>query len=413
MRIFNSLFLFTFCLLFSPVQAYKGRVIAVVNQQMISQSELDARVKLLKLMTKNRFPPKTLKNQVLKTLIEEALMREIGKKFEVEISDTELQQAFTILAENYQMTPKKFQTFLKKNHISETIIKKHIRSTLIWRQFISGRYHSSVQVNEKEVQERLKAPSSCPQETQLLLTDIFIPDHIPNAENTTQKIMKSLKSGESFAKISLRHCYSQDKEEKESIGWKCEKDLPQNWKTALQKVPEGGFTQPIKETHGYRILYLINKRDAQASQHTKKIMSFLQVVYPFSLLADNYEKEELYKKVKGISQNATSPAVLKSLSQKIPLANHHDIKNVQVDHLPPELQDLLESLDIFEASEPIPTPEGFVVFMVVDQKTVNTLDSSPERIRTRIREEKLMGFAKKEMQRLRKGAYIHILDKDD
>lgn len=133
-----------------PVQA---QAVVVVNGDPITQYDVEQRGKLIQLSTQ-KIPPR---NEIVEELISEKLKIGLIKRFNIPDVDKDVESAFNNMARRMRATPRDFTANLAKSGVGTDTLKGRIKADIIWQQMIRGRFQSSFQFSDKEINERLKA----------------------------------------------------------------------------------------------------------------------------------------------------------------------------------------------------------------------------------------------------------------
>jgi peptidyl-prolyl cis-trans isomerase SurA len=88
---------------------------------------------------------------VLEELITEKLKTREGKRWGLEVSTSEVDQAYATMASRMRMTSDQMTQTLAKSGINPNTLKSRIRADIVWSQLVRGRYSSSLQIGEKDL----------------------------------------------------------------------------------------------------------------------------------------------------------------------------------------------------------------------------------------------------------------------
>jgi peptidyl-prolyl cis-trans isomerase SurA len=137
--------------------AMTGRVeaqaIVVVNGEPITQYDIEQRGKLIQVSTQKT----AARNDIVEELIAEKLKIGLLKKFNIPDVDKDVDSAFANMARRMRVSPRELTANLSKQGVNTDTLKQRIKADIIWQQMIRGRYQSSFQFSDKEINERLKA----------------------------------------------------------------------------------------------------------------------------------------------------------------------------------------------------------------------------------------------------------------
>jgi peptidyl-prolyl cis-trans isomerase SurA len=125
----------------------------LVNGDPITHFDIEQRTKLIQLSTQ-RVPNR---QDVVEELINEKLKIQLQKRFIMDGIDKDADNAFTNMARRMRASPKQFTENLNKQGLQIETLKSRIKADLIWTQIIRGRYQSSFQFSDQDVDKRLQS----------------------------------------------------------------------------------------------------------------------------------------------------------------------------------------------------------------------------------------------------------------
>lgn len=133
--------------------ALAQNVVVMVNGEPITAYDVEQRSKFLTLSNKKA----PTHQEVLDELIDEKLKVKEGKRWGIEIPDSEVNEAVGTMANRMRMTADQLSQTLSHSGIAMTTLRSRIRADQAWQNLVRGRYQSSLQVPEKDVMNALEA----------------------------------------------------------------------------------------------------------------------------------------------------------------------------------------------------------------------------------------------------------------
>jgi peptidyl-prolyl cis-trans isomerase SurA len=155
-------------LLCTPNMA-KAQVAVLVNGAPITEMDISQRSKLTQLST-NKSPSR---KEVIDDLINDHLKIFIAKRYGLEISDTDVNNAFSNMAQRSRATAAQMEQSLASRGIGINNLKLRIRAELGWGQLVRGRFGSSLQVGEADIRTALESRSEDEKNSQSFLYKIY------------------------------------------------------------------------------------------------------------------------------------------------------------------------------------------------------------------------------------------------
>ncbi len=147
-------------LIVSDAQCHRAAVVAEVNNQIITEKDLDYRVRMT-LLTNNL--PITEDNigearaTVLKAMIDEAVKLSIGKKYDLMPGAQELADMFQHISDSQKDDRGTLKEKLTKHKIPERIFLSHLKAEIAWRNYLRGRFGAQIHISEGDILEAKEA----------------------------------------------------------------------------------------------------------------------------------------------------------------------------------------------------------------------------------------------------------------
>jgi peptidyl-prolyl cis-trans isomerase SurA len=129
----------------SPVLAQA--VVVMVNGEPITNYDIEQRSKLNFLST-HKMPAR---QDVINELIDEKVKIKEAKKFTVDPTNSDIDQAYNSMSSRMHIAPEQLTKMLDAQGIRPDTMKQRLRAEMVWSSLVRGRFKESLQVGEKEV----------------------------------------------------------------------------------------------------------------------------------------------------------------------------------------------------------------------------------------------------------------------
>ncbi|MEW9052983.1 MAG: peptidyl-prolyl cis-trans isomerase [Neobacillus sp.] len=215
--------------------AVKEDVVATVGKSKISRQEW-----LNELETRYG-------KDVLKDMIDQKVVLEMAKKYEIEISEEDIEREYRLLQTRYS-------SLSELKGTSENRWKEQIRNSLLQEEILT----KDVVVSDKE----LKAYYEKNKELFNIPTSYHLSHLIVKTKLEAETALKELAEGSSFAALAMERSIEEfSANEGGDIGYLVEGDerVPAEYIQAVKKLAEGAWSEPIKVEQGYAIVLLEGK----------------------------------------------------------------------------------------------------------------------------------------------------------
>ena len=148
-------------MLATATDAVAQNVVVIVNGEPITALDVEQRSKFIQLSTQ-KAPPR---QQVIDELIDEKLKVKEAKRWGITVTDSDVDTTYSSMASRMHVTGTQLTENLAKSGVSAYTLKDRIRAEASWNQLVRGRYQSSLQLSEKDVEAALESKNITDKET--------------------------------------------------------------------------------------------------------------------------------------------------------------------------------------------------------------------------------------------------------
>lgn len=376
-------FVLSFTCTLSAIPASIDRIVAIVNDDVVTETELGYRTRVIKdqmASTKAQLPPdEILEQQVLNRLIEQKLVLQMGARYGITIDDQALDQAIYSVAKNNKTTVSGLRTMLEKDGINYQQFLSDLRTQLATQRIEQRLVGDTIHLSQEEVENIFKRSNlSSHQNKRYRLGHILIPlpkeptsDEIKEAEARVQEAIALLNKGQDFTQVALTYSGSKDVLKSTDLGLRRQDELPTLFSDVAPTLALNQVQGPIRNTSGLHIIKLLELEDngSQPVQMVKETHVRHILISPNQVRDDQKAKaiaEEVYAKVKA----GEDFAALAKIYSEDPGSkqNGGDLEWVQTSMLVPEFAKAMETLGNNELSAPVHTQYGWHVMQVLDRR---------------------------------------------
>lgn len=270
--IFSAFLALALCAPVVLAYADAPQIVAVVNEDAITQKDLDDRMKLI--MASSGMPNtadirRKLAPQVISSLIEEQIMMQEAKRLKLAVTPDEIEKGFANLAKQNNMSAEDFKAMLRKGGISLSTLQRQIQAHLSWSLVVQQKLRSRVTVTERDVDDVLAKIGKNVGRSEYLLAEIFLPVDDPKNEGKVRQLAASMiseiRAGRaSFYKLAQQFSKSAGSANGGDLGWVQGEQLPKELAEGLSAMAVNQVSEPIRSPNGHHILFLREKRQLTA-----------------------------------------------------------------------------------------------------------------------------------------------------
>lgn len=249
---------------------YSVGISAVVADTPITSAELDKRFSLFLVL--NNIDPtsevaREMRQQILSSIIDEKIIEIAASKNNIEISESEIDQAAQRFCDNNQITYSDFKNMLESKKLNDSIFRDFIKSEIMRSKFIRNRIIADkvIKVSEPEIKEQFEMMKKYQKDNvdaKLRLAEIVIElDNNNDVNKRISMIKAAIKSGMSFEKLVKEFSSSVSKENNGDIGWVQLSQMMPEIRTHLKNLQVGEVTDiiNIKKNNMLMIFKVLDK----------------------------------------------------------------------------------------------------------------------------------------------------------
>ena len=266
---FLSIFLFLIISFVSfDANAQIEKISAVVNDDIISESELNDRIVLVissSGLTNNSEMRKKFRSQILGDLIDEKIKMQELAKMKLNISDEEVEEGVALIASQNKIKKEDFIAMLEKRNINIETLRSQVRSQRAWIAIVNRKIRQNIEVSDADIDTFLSRIKNNIGNYEYLIAEIFLPfDKFNQEKDTSQlayKLVGQLNAGSvPFSKLASQFSGAAGANKGGDMGWIQHGQLSEYLEKALIKMPKNSVSKPIRGIDGYHILLLRDKR---------------------------------------------------------------------------------------------------------------------------------------------------------
>ena len=237
------------------------RIVAVVNNELISIHDLAARVRLTFAtlgVPEAESERDRLVAEVLETLIDERLKVQAAKRMDVNIGGTEAEAAYVRLAQTYGMTADGFRRTLRQQGIAEVTVWAKIDADLRWGRIVRGRAAVPPEDVEDEMADIRAAEGQPEYRIRRIVLLVHTEEKRGAAREEAAQLRGDLLDGEDFGLTALRH--SQGLPDSPGGDWVRGDAVDPALAAALSRLEEGEISDPVETPGAVYLVQVLARR---------------------------------------------------------------------------------------------------------------------------------------------------------
>ena len=360
------------------------RVVAIVDNDVVMQSQLDQRVHEVQQTIAKRGagapPTSALEQQVLERLIVENLQLQIGERSGIRITDEELNQAIGTIAQRNGMSIEQFRAALAADGLSYVDARDQVRREMIISRVRQRRVAERIQVTDQEVQNFLASDMGKMQlSEEFRLANILIPvsegassQDIQAAERQARELYEQLQQGADFAQLAIARSASETALEGGEMGWRKAGQLPPPFDTMLTSLSAGDVTEPMRTPGGFILLKVLEKRGGDSQVRDEVNVRHI-LIKPSEIRSEAETKRLIERLYQRIQAGEDFSELAKSFSEDPGSALNGGVLNwIDPNALVPEFREVMNNTPAGELSKPFQSPFGWHVLEVMGRRATDS-----------------------------------------
>jgi peptidyl-prolyl cis-trans isomerase SurA len=356
------------------------RIVAVAEDEPIMQSELENRINVIKQQYVGREselpPPAQLERQVLDRMVLESLQLQMAEERGIRIDDLTLNEAMRDLAARNNMSLPDFRDRLVAEGIDYVSFREQVRGELIMTSLRNRIVGDQIQVSDQEVDELLiSQASSTDSGTEYHLRHILIAlpegasaEEIQSASEQAQDVRSRVLAGDDFARLAVKESDGQDALEGGDLGWRTAAELPSLFARSVITMQEGDTSTVLRSPSGFHIIHMVERRGGPRSMVNQTRARHI-LLEPDALLSDEEARLRLENLRSRIETGNNFADLAKANSDdKASAVDGGDLGWINPGEMVPEFEQVMDSLEIGQLSEPFRTQFGWHIVEVTGRR---------------------------------------------
>jgi peptidyl-prolyl cis-trans isomerase SurA len=385
---------------------------AIVNGEVITQTDIDQRLALMSIANNAPIPADQidrLRQQILSNLIDETLQIQAAKSEEIEITDADIDKTVARVAGNVKQTPDQMAAYLKSRGSSIRSIRRQIMGEMAWRRLQSKKIESTVSVGDEEVQAVIDKLTKSKGTEEFRVGEIFISASSANEAQAlakAQQVFKALQQGGSFVGYARQISEASTAAVGGDLGWVRPEQLPDELGNAVRQMRPGMVSQPIKVAGGYSIVAVQDSRKILTADPRDSVLTLKQVTVAFPTGTTRAQAEPIVAKFAQAALNIGGCGGAERIAGELN-AEVVESDQVKMRDLPPALQEMMLQMQVGQATRPFGSiEEGVRVLVLCGRDITDPTMPSFDQVYAQLNEERVNMRSRRYLRDLRRDAII-------
>ncbi|MEO5773159.1 MAG: peptidylprolyl isomerase [Sphingomicrobium sp.] len=387
---------------------------AIVNGDVITQTDVDQRLALLVMSNNEKIPADELqrvREQVLRNLIDETLQIQAAKTEEITIKKSDIDNALQRVAANLKQNPDQLAALLERNGSSIRSMRRQIEGEIAWQRLQRAKIEDDVSVGDDEVKAVLARLTAAKGQEEYHVSEIFLAATAANQAETlanANKILEQIRNGASFAAYARQYSEASTAPVGGDLGWVRAEQLPEPLATNVRQLGPGQISAPIPVAGGVSILAVQDTRKIGTADPRDAVLSLKQVSIAIPKGTPRPQAEATVARFAEAARNAGGCGGADRIAAQFKgdLVQRDDIR---LRDLPGVLQNMMMPMQVGQATQPFGSlEEGVRIFVICGRDVPTANEPTFDEIWAQKKEERMNLRARRYLRDLRRDAVIEF-----
>ena len=399
-----------------PVAA--DRIIAVVNDEVITLNELRNRLESALSQLKRQgtpLPPRdVLEKQMLERLVMDKVQLQYARETGLSVDDAQLEQALQRIASGNKMSLGQFRQALEKDGIAFAKFREEIREEMTIARVREREVENKIVISQGEIDNYLADESTKGAGEEYQMAHILLrapesasPEQIQKLKAKAEQIFDRLKKGEDFAQVAAAYSDAPDGLQGGDLGWRTIDRLPAIFAEVANKLSAGAVAPVLRSSNGFHIVKLVARRGGATVPSVQQTHARHILIKVNEVVAESEARHKLEGLRERLVHGGNFAELAKLFSQDGSASKGGDLGWIYPGDTVPEFERAMNLLQPGEISEPVQSPFGFHLIEVLERR-VQDVSSDRQRAAARqvLRERRLDEAYQDWLRMARDRAYV-------
>jgi peptidyl-prolyl cis-trans isomerase SurA len=406
-----------------PASHSLDRVVAVVNDEVLTQTELDYRVRLAEAqLARQRISPPAqdvLRKQILERMILDRAQVQQARENGVRVDDATVNASIGRMAEQNTLTPQAMREKIEADGVPFAQFREDMRDEITMMRLRDHEVDGKIQVSEGEIdnflaeQGKASANATEYQISQILIgvPEIASPEYVERARQRAEGIMEQIRQGGDFARLAAGYSASPEALQGGDLGWRTLERMPALFAETVRKLSAGQVGPLVRSPVGFHILKLVGVRDTSNVRLTNKAVAQTRARHILLRVTDvmpeaevRHRLDDLRERIRG-GQDFSQLARLYSVDPSSTRGG--DLGWLYSGDTVPPFEAAMNALAVNEISAPVQSPFGWHLIQVLERRNEeSSIERKRMEARQAIRERKSEEALQEWLRQLRDRTYV-------
>jgi len=379
----------------APRARLVDRIIAVVNNEVITRQELEERTRLAAKQLAQQgapVPPQSvMERQLLERLIVDRAQLQHARETGLRVDDRDLERALERIAEDNKLTLQQLRDALQRDGVPFEKFRHDIRNEILLARLREREVETKIVITESEIDAFLSSQQNQGgRSDEFNLSHILVtvpenasPEHIQGRRARAEEALTQLKAGRDFREVAAAFSDAPDALQGGVMGWREGDRLPTMFFDAVNGMKPGETSALLRSANGFHLIKVNERRGSQSPVLVPQTNVRHILIKTNELVSETEARNRLRGLKERLENKADFAELARVHSEDTSAARGGDLGWVLPGDTVPEFERAMDTLKIGEISEPVRSPFGWHLLQVQERRKQ---DMSKERQRLAARQ---------------------------
>ena len=397
------------------------RVVAVVNDEALTQYDLDEQKRVIVLqMSAQKVPlppPDVLDKQLLERLIVDRSLMQYAKDTGVRVDDVQVERTIARIAQDNKLSLDQFRVAVEREGISYAKYREDMRNEITVQRLREREVDSRISVSDAEVDNflaTLAAQTGGETEYRLSHVLVLVPeqasaDQIDAKRRRAEEALKQIQGGADFAQVAAGFSDAPDALKGGDLGWRAPARLPTVFSEPVRGMKPGEVSGVLRSSTGFHVVKLQEVRSRNQPTVVEQTHARHILIKVNEVTSESEGKTKIDRIKDRLDTGAKFDDQARLNSEDASASKGGDLGWLSPGDTVPDFEQAMNKLKVGETSGPVRTPFGWHLIGVSERRTQDvTTERQREQARQALRARKSEENFQEWVRQIRDRAYVEL-----
>ena len=397
------------------------RVIAVVNDEALTQYDLDEQKRVVTQQMKAQNvpapPADVLDKQLLERLIIDRALMQQAKETGVRIDDVQVERTIARIAQDNKLSADQFRVAVEREGITYAKYREDMRNEITVQRLRDREVDSKIVVSDAEVDNFLATVAAqTGGETEYRLSHVLVlvpeqasADQIDAKRRRAEEALKQIRGGADFSQVAAGFSDAPDALKGGDLGWRAPARLPTVFSEPVRGMKPGEVSGVLRSSTGFHVVKLQEVRSRNQPTVVEQTQARHILIKVNEITSESEGKSKIDRIKDRLDTGARFEDQARLNSEDASASKGGDLGWISPGDTVPDFEQAMNKLKIGEISPAVRSPFGWHLIVVSERRTQDiTAERQREQARQALRQRKSEEAFQEWVRQLRDRAYVEV-----